>query len=77
MDFKFFMAVMIFATAPILAVAQSDDTKNHAPKPTMEDVQKMVQAISVAIRPRSKPIAIWTNSKTRWRRPRRKTIRRQ
>jgi hypothetical protein len=46
MDFKFFMAVMIFATAPILAVAQSDDTKNHAPKPTMEDVQKLVQAIS-------------------------------
>ena len=46
MDLKYFMAVMIFATAPILAFAQSDDTKNHAPKPTMEDVQKLVQAIS-------------------------------
>ena len=46
MDLKYFMAVMIFATAPILAFAQSDDTTNHAPKPTMEDVQKLVQAIS-------------------------------
>jgi hypothetical protein len=46
MRLKFFMAVTIFATAPIVALAQNDDTANQAPKPTVEDAQKVVQAIS-------------------------------
>ena len=73
MDLKFFMVVMIFATAPILAFAQSDDTTNRPPKPTMEDVQKLVQAIS-SDKAKLQAYCDMTSSKTRWRRPRRKTI---
>jgi len=41
MNLKLLMAVMIFATAPIVAFAQSQFTK-----PTIEDAQKFVQTIS-------------------------------
>jgi hypothetical protein len=46
MRLKLFCAVTIFATAPIVAFAQKDDPENQAPKPTVEDAQKVVQTIS-------------------------------
>ena len=46
MNLKLLLAVTIFATAPILAFAQKDDPANQAPKPTLADAQKVVQAIS-------------------------------
>jgi hypothetical protein len=46
MNLKLLMAVTIFATAPIVAFAQSDRTNAHPSKPTIEDVQKFVQTIS-------------------------------
>jgi hypothetical protein len=45
MRLKLFMAVTIFATAPIVALAQKDDPARQASKPTLEDAQKVVQAI--------------------------------
>lgn len=46
MRLKLLVAVTIFATAPIVALAQNDDATNHAPKPTIEEAQKVAQAIS-------------------------------
>ena len=46
MSLKLFMAVTIFATIPIVAFAQEDDSANQAPKPTVADAQKLVQTIS-------------------------------
>ena len=46
MRLKLFMAVTIFATVPIVAFAQKDDSANQAPKPTVADAQKLVQTIS-------------------------------
>jgi hypothetical protein len=34
------------AAAPIVALAQTADTTNEAPRPTVEDLQKLVQTIS-------------------------------
>ena len=45
MRLKLFTAVAIFATARIVAFAQKDDPANRPPKPTLEDAQKVVQAI--------------------------------
>ena len=45
MRLKLFMAVTIFAAAPIVAFAQKDDPARQASKPTLEDAQKVVQAI--------------------------------
>ena len=46
MRLKLFTAVTIFAIAPIVALAQKDDPAEQASKPTLEDVQKVVQAIA-------------------------------
>ena len=46
MRLKLFTAVSIFAIAPIVALAQMDDPAEQASKPTLEDVQKVVQAIA-------------------------------
>jgi hypothetical protein len=46
MRLKLFMAVTILATAPIVAFAQKDEPTDQAPKPTVEDLQKLVQTIS-------------------------------
>jgi hypothetical protein len=43
MNLKLLLAVAIFAAAPIVGIAQKDD---HAPKPTLADVQNVVQTIS-------------------------------
>ena len=43
MRLKLFMAATIFAIAPMVTLAQKDDPP---PKPTVEDAQKVVQAIS-------------------------------
>jgi hypothetical protein len=43
MKLKLLMAVTMFAITPIVAFAQKDDP---LPKPTAEDAQKVVQAIS-------------------------------
>ena len=45
MRLKLFTAVTIFAIAPIVALAQEDDPAGQTPKPTLEDAQKVVQAI--------------------------------
>jgi hypothetical protein len=46
MRLRLFVAVAIFAAAPIVAFAQKDDPANRPPKPTVEDAQKVVQTIS-------------------------------
>jgi hypothetical protein len=46
MTLKLFTAVTIFAIAPFVALAQKDDPPEQASKPTLEDVQKVVQAIA-------------------------------
>src|SRR6516225_11887268 len=46
MRLKLFMAVTIFAAAPIVAFAQKDGPARQASKPTLEDAQKVVQAIA-------------------------------
>ena len=46
MKLKLFTAVSIFAIAPTMALAQKDDPAEQASKPTLEDVQKVVQAIA-------------------------------
>ncbi|MGB8898059.1 MAG: hypothetical protein WCC90_01860, partial [Methylocella sp.] len=46
MTLRLFVAVTIFAAAPIVAFAQKDDPANRPPKPTVEDAQKVVQTIS-------------------------------
>jgi hypothetical protein len=40
------MAITIVAAAPFVAVAQDDEQRDRAPKPTLEEAQKLVQAIS-------------------------------
>ena len=46
MNLKLLAVITIFATAPIAALAQTDDTTNAVPKPTVEDLQKLVQTIA-------------------------------
>ena len=46
MRLKLFTALTIFAIAPIVALAQNDDATSQVPKPTIEDAQKIAQAIS-------------------------------
>ena len=46
MRLKLFTAVTILAAAPIVALAQNDDATSQVPKPTIEDAQKIAQAIS-------------------------------
>ena len=46
MNLKLFTAVTIFATAHIVALAQNDDPSDQVPKPTLADVQNLVQTIS-------------------------------
>ena len=46
MYLKLFMAVTIFATAPIVAFAQKEEPTDQAPKPTVADAQKVVEMIS-------------------------------
>ena len=46
MNLKLLIAVTIIATAPTLAFAQKEELADKVPKPTIEDVQKIVQAIS-------------------------------
>ena len=45
MRLKLFVAVTIFVTASNAAFAQKDDADNQAPKPTIEDAQKLVDTI--------------------------------
>jgi IDEAL domain len=44
MNLKLLMTVTLFAAVPLAAFAQT--ATNEAPKPTVEDLQKLVQAIS-------------------------------
>ena len=46
MRLKLFTAFSIFAIAPMIALAQKDDPAEQASKPTLEDAQKVVQAIA-------------------------------
>ena len=46
MRLKYFVAVAIFVTASNAAFAQKDDADNQAPKPTIENAQKLVETIS-------------------------------
>jgi hypothetical protein len=46
MNLKLLMAVTIFATTPVVVFAQKDEPAEHAPKPTLADVQKVVETIS-------------------------------
>ena len=43
MNLKLLMAVTIFATTPVVVFAQKDDPAEHPPKPTLADVQNVVQ----------------------------------
>jgi uncharacterized iron-regulated protein len=45
MKLKLLMAVTISAIAPIASFAQKDDPATQASKPTLEEAQKVVQAI--------------------------------
>jgi hypothetical protein len=45
MRLKLFVAVAIFVTASNAAFAQKDDADDQAPKPTIEDAQKLVDTI--------------------------------
>jgi type IV secretory pathway VirB2 component (pilin) len=46
MRLKLFVAATVFVAAPIVAFAQKDDPATQASKPTIEEVQKVVQTIS-------------------------------
>ena len=46
MTLKLILAVTLIAVAPAIAFAQRDDPVDHAPKPTVEGAQKLVQTIS-------------------------------
>jgi hypothetical protein len=46
MNLKLLMAVTLIAIAPTVVFAQKDDPADPAPKPTLADVQKVVQTIS-------------------------------
>jgi hypothetical protein len=45
MTLRHFVAVTIFVAASNAAFAQKDDAENQAPKPTIEDAQKLVDTI--------------------------------
>ena len=45
MRLKLFVSVAIFVTASNAAFAQKGDAENQAPKPTIEDAQKLVDTI--------------------------------
>jgi len=46
MNLKLVAAISLFAAIPTVAFAQKDGEANKAPKPTVADVQKLVQMIS-------------------------------
>ena len=46
MNLKLVAAISLFAAIPMVAFAQKDGDANKAPKPTVADVQKLVQMIS-------------------------------
>ena len=46
MNLNLLTVIAIIATAPIVALAQTDDTTNAVPKPTVEELQKLVQTIA-------------------------------
>ena len=46
MTLKLILAVTLIAVAPTVAFAQKDDPVDQAPKPTVEEAQKLVQTIS-------------------------------
>jgi hypothetical protein len=46
MRLTFFAAVIILVTASVAAFAQNDEPGNQAPKPTVADLQRLVQTIS-------------------------------
>jgi hypothetical protein len=46
MTLKLILAVTLIAVAPTAAFAQKDDPVDQAPKPTVEEAQKLVQTIS-------------------------------
>jgi hypothetical protein len=46
MTLKLILAVTLTAAAPTVAFAQKDDPVDQAPKPTVEEAQKLVQTIS-------------------------------
>ena len=46
MNLRLLTVVAIFAGAPFIAFAQNDEATNETPKPTVEEVQKLVQTIS-------------------------------
>ena len=46
MNFKFIAAITLIAAIPAAAYAQQDGPEGDAPKPTMADVQKLVQSIA-------------------------------
>jgi hypothetical protein len=46
MKLKLFLAATILVTSFIAAFAQKDEPDKQAPKPTIEDAQKLVQTIS-------------------------------
>ena len=43
MTLKLILAVTLIVVAPTVAFAQKDDPAEHAPKPTLADVQNVVQ----------------------------------
>ena len=46
MRLKLFVAATVFVAAPMVALAQKGDPAEQASKPTLDDVQKVVQAIA-------------------------------
>jgi hypothetical protein len=46
MPTKLLMMIAVFAAAHTVAFAQDEEPRGDAPKPTLEEVQKLVQAIS-------------------------------
>ena len=46
MNLKLVIAVSLYATIPMVAYAQQNAPAANAPKPTVADVQKLVQSIS-------------------------------
>ena len=46
MNFKLIVAIPLIAAIPVAAYAQQDGQEADAPKPTLADVQKLVQSIA-------------------------------
>jgi hypothetical protein len=46
MRLKLFVAATVFVAAPMVAFAQKDEPAEQASKPTLEDAQRVVRAIS-------------------------------